>query len=551
MDLAQLLTELGQALGAHDETAVADIVDLVVAHILGSDEPFSPELATEMLGTLFHKRSFQSVARLGDALLQVGVDEPKVRGYYAGALAEEGFLTPAESMAESLKSNSVEDPAERAWAQEFLGGVRSRLYVQATGMRGARRERFLDGALSEYWGAYDVAPGDHPSHGIQVVGLLRRAEADGVDPGHYGDTTEIARRVAETVRDSLRPSDLVTAVKAAVTLGDGHAALEAATRLISHEQAEAYELSALLWDLTNIWGVDEARDDNKQLIGLIKTGLMQRPDFSRVELTPSEARAAAEGLDRVGAGAVPSGAADIQQDIPGLERILGKEGVRTRRWILNMLDRSRAVARIEDHSEKAMGTGFLVPGQALHDSLGEQMVLVTNNHVIASRPERNQLKPLEAVARFQALEEEGERAGVDVGDPIFESPVEKLDVSVLECGAPEGMTPYRIAEDLPDHDAIDETAKVYVIGHPGGRTQSFSLDDNLLIDYDDEVLHYRSPTEPGSSGSPLFDQQWNLIGLHSRGNENLPKLRGQPGRREANMGFRITAVRAAMEISLR
>jgi V8-like Glu-specific endopeptidase len=61
---------------------------------------------------------------------------------------------------------------------------------------------------------------------------------------------------------------------------------------------------------------------------------------------------------------------------------------------------------------------------------------------------------------------------------------------------------------------------VYVIGHPSGRELSYSIQDNSLLNHRDElgVIHYRSPTEPGSSGSPLFSVGWDLLGLHHSGN---------------------------------
>ncbi|HBL29593.1 MAG TPA: serine protease, partial [Acidobacteria bacterium] len=48
-----------------------------------------------------------------------------------------------------------------------------------------------------------------------------------------------------------------------------------------------------------------------------------------------------------------------------------------------------------------------------------------------------------------------------------------------------------------------DTAKVYVIGHPLGGGLSLSLTDNALLGTSERLLHYRAPTEGGSSGSPV------------------------------------------------
>jgi V8-like Glu-specific endopeptidase len=78
-----------------------------------------------------------------------------------------------------------------------------------------------------------------------------------------------------------------------------------------------------------------------------------------------------------------------------------------------------------------------------------------------------------------------------------------------------------------------------VVGHPLGGGLSFSLEDNLLLDWDQRVVHYRTPTEPGSSGSPVFDDQWRLIALHHAGGSNMRRLNGKPGTYEANDGINI------------
>jgi V8-like Glu-specific endopeptidase len=86
-----------------------------------------------------------------------------------------------------------------------------------------------------------------------------------------------------------------------------------------------------------------------------------------------------------------------------------------------------------------------------------------------------------------------------------------------------------------------------VIGHPGGSAQpQFSLQDNVLLDYDRRVLHYRSPTEGGSSGSPVFDDEWRLIGLHHAGSTGMPRLNRAGGTYAANEGITIEAIRGGL-----
>jgi hypothetical protein len=72
------------------------------------------------------------------------------------------------------------------------------------------------------------------------------------------------------------------------------------------------------------------------------------------------------------------------------------------------------------------------------------------------------------------------------------------------------------------------------------------LQDNELLDHEDPppvprlgwrdalstiAIHYRAPTEPGNSDSPVFNEapDWQMIGLDHAGGEYVRKLNGHPG----------------------
>ena len=129
---------------------------------------------------------------------------------------------------------------------------------------------------------------------------------------------------------------------------------------------------------------------------------------------------------------------------------------------------------------------------------------------------------------------------------MFSSPIGELDATLLELDRPvAGVDAYPIASRLPP--LAEPPGRVYVVGHPLGGGLSFSLQDNLLLDWDERKVHYRTPTEPGSSGSPVFNDQWELIALHHAGRADMRKLKGQPGTYEANEGISIQAIRAGIQ----
>lgn len=64
---------------------------------------------------------------------------------------------------------------------------------------------------------------------------------------------------------------------------------------------------------------------------------------------------------------------------------------------------------------------------------------------------------------------------------------------------------------------------VFIIQHPKGRRKQIVMDDNEVIAYGllKDYLRYRADTDYGSSGSPVFNAQWQLVALHHAA---VPKL---------------------------
>jgi hypothetical protein len=238
--------------------------------------------------------------------------------------------------------------------------------------------------------------------------------------------------------------------------------------------------------------------------------------------------------------------------------VLGDTGLLTHRWMCQGLQRARAVAKIRQSDGQGVGTGFLVRGGDLHPSLGDESLLLTNAHVVSNDPaHRAAVSGEDAEIGFEALaDDERPAPRLRVRALVWTSPPEALDVSVLRlAGDIATIAPCPVATSLP---ACNETARVYVIGHPLGGELSFSMQDNRLIDHEGPphgrpsqpdrcLLHYRAPTEPGSSGSPVFGVAgWKLVGLHHAGGDFMPRLNGKPGTYAANEGVGILSVAAGL-----
>lgn len=56
-----------------------------------------------------------------------------------------------------------------------------------------------------------------------------------------------------------------------------------------------------------------------------------------------------------------------------------------------------------------------------------------------------------------------------------------------------------------------------IIQHPGGELKQLALRENELVDVLEFHLHYLTDTGRGSSGSPVFNDQWEVVALHHSG----------------------------------
>ena len=55
---------------------------------------------------------------------------------------------------------------------------------------------------------------------------------------------------------------------------------------------------------------------------------------------------------------------------------------------------------------------------------------------------------------------------------------------------------------------------VTIVQHPRGEKKQIALRENRIVDIPERFLHYSADTEPGSSGSPVFNDQWEVVALH-------------------------------------
>lgn len=188
-----------------------------------------------------------------------------------------------------------------------------------------------------------------------------------------------------------------------------------------------------------------------------------------------------------------------------LEKIVpGYNNLQQLSWLREALRRAQSVGRIV--TPLGLGTGWLI---------SEELVL-TNNHVIDSQP-----KSSTCWIEFNyEVDWQGKPAPVDrceIEDLV--KTAKFLDYSILSVkgrpGEKYGFTDIRKSK----RPSLTSSATHYpvVIQHPRGGFKQVALTDNLLVTVGQTQVWYTTDTEPGSSGSPVYDQLWRPFALHHAG----------------------------------
>ena len=512
------VAEFRRAASTFDWRALTALSDAYAEHLYSLPE--LPSSVPTVLMVLRQNLRYEGLEAVADAALAHGIDVPAVRRQYAQALVDGGNPAVALRLYTELADDKSVSDEDRTEARGGIGRCYKELFLACR--HTTRRREYLLRALGAYLKAYREDCG-RTWHGINAVALMARAERDGIDVRPWAEgVQDLAASVLATVDGTAVPNVWtdVTACEALIGLGRHTEAIERADAFL---KTDAFTIASFLRQLRNIWQLDTTASPGSELLPLLRSALL-RHDGGQVTVDSVDVRASR--LSELYSG--------------HFEKVLGTDRYQSLSWYRNGLVRCRAVARIQTRNDDGIGTGFLVAGPDLHPDL-PALVLVTNGHVV---PEA--IRAADAVVVFHGLDEDpgqDNRFGVRRQCWYESSKLPGLDTTILELtGYPTAVAPIPLAEELPPKPL--DNRRAYVIGHPRGLAQpQFSLQDNILLDYDSRVLHYRSPTEGGSSGSPVFDNQWNLIGLHHAGGFDLLQLNGAGGTYAANEGIALPAIR--------
>lgn len=122
---------------------------------------------------------------------------------------------------------------------------------------------------------------------------------------------------------------------------------------------------------------------------------------------------------------------------------------------------------------------------------------------------------------------------------------EALDFAIVAVrAATEELAPFGFNRLIKSDGKALVGEFVTIVQHPRGEKKQVALRENRIIDGQDRFLHYSADTEPGSSGSPVFNDQWEVVALH-HASVKAPEHTEFGG--ILNEGIRVSAIVGAVE----
>lgn len=224
-----------------------------------------------------------------------------------------------------------------------------------------------------------------------------------------------------------------------------------------------------------------------------------------------------------------------EYDSNARERILDGNDLFPISYLQMGFNSGKSICRIQIRNDRGgfigCGTGFLV----------SENVLMTNNHVID-----NMRTALNSIVEFNYQDDIN-----FMPCPIYTFRLdpekffvtnEELDFTMVAIKdnplSEKHPNDFGYLHLISDEGKILKGEYVSIIQHPNGGPKAVTIRENMVKSIFDDFVHYLTDTEPGSSGSPVFNDQWIVVALHHSGVPN-------PNNKNewiANEGIRISSI---------
>ncbi|MBF4487548.1 serine protease [Flavobacterium sp. CSZ] len=179
------------------------------------------------------------------------------------------------------------------------------------------------------------------------------------------------------------------------------------------------------------------------------------------------------------------------------------------------VQKSKSVGKVEikiGNNRYNVGTGFLFKVKDIED-----VFFITNYHVINNQKD---IEKTRVIFDYE-LDINGNTIPsrsfmIDGNGPWYCSAVKDCDATIFKLSDDNNtLAEYGFIELKEIEILINDF--VNIIQHPKGEMKQISLYHNIVTHTNERIVQYLTDTLKGSSGSPVFNSEWEVVALHHSG----------------------------------
>ena len=551
-EVHSLTQELNKALQDGDERKTDEAVSKILRCVAEGDSTFELKDIQTVNRLLRDHQQHEYMIAYGEMLSSEGRNTFETDKHYAQALIDTGAAQSALPLLTVMlrDSEARHDPDDFSEASGLIGRVHKDMYLAQLRSGSNEVSRHLERAFRAYWEPWHRAPEERVWHGVNLLALASSALAndysvpDMVSPDDVADSVIASIGRIEDVSRSYW--DWASLAEAHVWKEDWQKATQAIVSALDTGNAEPFMLNGTLRQFKEVWCLQDRGTDAAVMVTWLERNVLGQPN-----------------------GEITLDSDDIHRQksvIEGqLQALHSHHRMRSDGWMKKYIARGSCVASVVDiSSDEPVGTCSVLDGKWFSEELAGILVLLTNDHVVSKFPDlyssrRRPLRPEEAAVRFTGSQTPDQK--FTIRRVIWSSPYDAHDACLFEL---EGTLPMDNSNIplVPYVPKVDpqKPSEVFLISHPEKDGVSYSFQNTDLIDHDaittgknglvPGLLHYTTPSIPGSSGGIALNAGLEMIGLHHAGGTEISRLNGEPGNYAVNEAIWIQPIINAVKRDL-
>lgn len=539
-----LVSSLAEALENGDERATDTAVSTILNCIAEGDTEFGESEVQEVNRLLRNFQQHEYMKAYGEMLSSEGRNTFDTDKHYAQAHIDTGAPQSALTLLNTMMRDSeTRDNADDfAEASGLVGRIHKDLFLSRLEGDAGAASRHLRNSFLAYNEPWARNPETSVWHGVNLLALSSNAAVNDLSVPDEILPDDIADTIISTVSKVDGPDrsywDWASLAEAYVWKEEWQSATKAIVSALESETVEPFMLNGTLRQFKELWHLQDRGPDAALIVTWLERNMLGQPN-----------------------GEIILDGEDIKRqqsvDEAQLQALHSHHRMRTGEWMNNYIARGRCVASIVDIStDQPKGTCSVLDGGEFSDSLAGQLVLLTNDHVISEYPDvyspgKRPLRPDEAAVKFTGAQDPDQK--FPIRRIVWSSPYDAHDACLfeLEGALPMSKSTIPLVPYVPRVNA-EKPEEVFLVSHPESEGVSYSFQNTDLIDHDaiskgkdtliPGLIHYTTPSVPGSSGGIALNAGLEMIGLHHAGGSEINKLNGEKGSYAVNEAIWIQPI---------